>query len=70
MDNHDFVTKAISDMLEAGAASALPYGVRPTVSLLGWLYYTGIRLSFIIGEDMRRAGLSINWDKIDWTPLQ
>ncbi len=30
-DNSDFVTKAISDMLEAGASSVLPPGVRPTV---------------------------------------
>ncbi len=30
-DNSYFVTKAISDMLEAGAASALPPGARPTV---------------------------------------
>ncbi len=30
-DNSDFVTKAISDMLEAGAASVLPPGVRSTV---------------------------------------
>ncbi len=30
-DNSNFVTKAISDVLEAGADSVLPPGVRPTV---------------------------------------
>ena len=30
-DHSDFVTKAVSDMIEAGAASALPPGVKPTV---------------------------------------
>jgi hypothetical protein len=30
-EHQDFVTKAISDMVEAGAASALPTGVIPTV---------------------------------------
>ena len=30
-DSHEFATKAIADMLEAGAASLLPSGVRPTV---------------------------------------
>jgi hypothetical protein len=31
LENHNFVTKAISDMVGAGAASALPFGVIPTV---------------------------------------
>jgi len=31
LENHEFVTKAISDMVEVGAASALPIGVIPTV---------------------------------------
>ncbi len=31
LEHHDFVTKAIADMVEAGAASALPTGVIPTV---------------------------------------
>jgi hypothetical protein len=31
LENNEFVTKAISDMVEAGAASALPTGVLPTV---------------------------------------
>jgi hypothetical protein len=31
LENHEFVTKAISDMVEACAASALPFGVIPTV---------------------------------------
>ncbi len=36
-----------------------------------WGYDASIhRLSCIIEEDMRRAGLSINWDKSDRTPLQ
>ena len=30
-ENHEFVTKAISDMVKVGAASALPSGVIPTV---------------------------------------
>jgi hypothetical protein len=30
-EHRDFVTKAIADMVEAGAASALPTGVIPTV---------------------------------------
>ncbi len=30
-EHHEFVTKAISDMVEVGAASALPSGVIPTV---------------------------------------
>ena len=29
--NHEFVTKAIADMLEARAASLLPTSVRPTI---------------------------------------
>jgi hypothetical protein len=36
LENHEFVTKVISDMVEAGATSALPTGVIPTaVSPLG-----------------------------------
>ena len=31
LDNHDFVTKAVTEMLEAGAVSVLPSGVIPTV---------------------------------------
>jgi hypothetical protein len=31
LEHHDFVTKAIADMVEAGAASALPRGIIPTV---------------------------------------
>ena len=31
LEHHDFVTKAIADMVEAGAASALPAGVIPAV---------------------------------------
>jgi hypothetical protein len=31
LEHHDFVTNAIADMVEAGAASALPTGVIPTV---------------------------------------
>ena len=31
LENYEFVTKAISDMVEAGAAAALPFGVIPTV---------------------------------------
>jgi len=31
LDNQDFVTKAILDMIAAGAASVLPLGVRPAV---------------------------------------
>jgi hypothetical protein len=33
-------------------------------------YEAGIRLRSIIEEDMRLAGLSINWDKSDNVPLQ
>ena len=33
-------------------------------------YDAGIRLRSIIEEDMRLAGLSINWDKSDNVPLQ
>jgi hypothetical protein len=32
-------------------------------------YDDGIRLAHIIEEDMRRSGLSINWDKSDKTTL-
>jgi hypothetical protein len=36
-DNREFFTKAIADMMEAGAASLLPTGVRSSVfSPLGW----------------------------------
>ena len=31
LEDHEFVTKAISEMVQAGAASALPTGVIPTV---------------------------------------
>jgi hypothetical protein len=31
LEHHDFVTKAISERVEAGAASVLPIGVIPTV---------------------------------------
>ena len=31
LEHHEFVTKAISEMMIAGAASVLPLGVRPTV---------------------------------------
>ncbi len=31
LDNQDFVTKAVAEMMEAGAVSALPSGVLPTV---------------------------------------
>jgi hypothetical protein len=31
LENHEFVTKAISDMVGACAVSALPFGVIPTV---------------------------------------
>ncbi len=31
LDNHVFVTQAVTEMLEAGAVSALPSGVIPTV---------------------------------------
>jgi hypothetical protein len=31
LENHEFVTKAISDMVEVGATSALPFGVIPRV---------------------------------------
>jgi len=35
-DNHEFITKALVDMLKVGTASLLPTGVRPTdVSPLG-----------------------------------
>ena len=36
LENHEFITKAISDMIEAGATSALPTGViRMTVIHFG-----------------------------------
>ncbi len=31
LDNHDFVTNAVTEMLEPGAVSVLPFGVIPTV---------------------------------------
>ncbi len=38
--------------------------------LIFWGYDARTRLSRIIEEDMRRAGLSINWDKRDRSRLQ
>jgi hypothetical protein len=45
LENHEFVTKAISDMVEVGAASALPFGVSPTAATLSVSFQSHIRKS-------------------------